>query len=149
MNEVTSDITGMIRRAGRAFRQRLELDCDAAQVLMSPFIDSMASSEEIDRLQSHLSICEPCRRQLQSFLSIRNLLADVERPAVPEDLVLEARVRLSQERNKNYVAQLKNRLSNSLKPLAIPAICGVSLTMLCFAVLLTIFSNATTVIRHR
>ena len=55
---------------------------------------------------------------------------------VGQDLVLEARVKLSHERNKNVLVRLENRLSIILKPIALPALFGVSLTMLFFGVLL-------------
>lgn len=116
---------------------------------MSPFIDSMATPIEAEQLQLHVSICQPCRRQLQSYISLRGLLARVERPAPPEDLVLESRVKLSQVRNKNYFEQLETRLSNILKPVAIPAIFGVSLTMLFFGILLGSVASKTVLAQDR
>ena len=136
MSKGTSNITGFLNRAGAALRRDSELDCDGAQELMSPFIDSMSTPQETERLQLHVSSCEPCRRQLQSFISIRGLLARIERPDPPEDLVLETRVKLSHARNKGLLVKLEIRWNNVLKPIAIPAIFGVSLTMLFFGVLL-------------
>jgi hypothetical protein len=118
--------------------------CARVQKLMSPFIDSMATSAEAERVEAHVSDCEPCRRQLQSLISMRSLLMRMEKPAVPPDLILESRVRLSHERNRNILARLETRFSNILKPLAIPAIFGVSLTTLFFGILLgSLASNAT------
>jgi hypothetical protein len=123
-------------------------DCKSAQELMSPFIDSMATPEEVEKLQLHLSTCEPCRRQLQSFISIRSLLTRTERREIPSDLVLQTRVRLSQERHTNYAERLENRISDLVRPIAIPAIAGVSLTMLFFGVLLGAMISNTTVMAH-
>jgi len=126
------------------------LNCKSAQALMSPFIDSMASPDEVARLELHLNSCEPCHRQLQSYISIRNFIARAPQAVPPIDLVLETRVKLSQERHRNYLARLENRLSNILKPIAIPAIAGVSLTMLFFGVLLgAMISNTTVMARDR
>ncbi|HYR85331.1 MAG TPA: zf-HC2 domain-containing protein [Terriglobia bacterium] len=111
-------------------------ECSAAQKLMSPFIDSMVSPEEAERMEFHVSNCMPCQRQLQSLISMRSLLARIDSPELPEDLVLETRVKLSHERNKNVLVRLENRLGIILKPIAIPALFGVSLTMLFFGVLL-------------
>jgi hypothetical protein len=59
-------------------------------------------------------------------------------------LTLASRVRLSQERHKNLLVKLETRFNNILKPLAIPVIFGISLTTLCFGVLLAaLASNAT------
>jgi hypothetical protein len=103
---------------------------------MSPFIDSMVTAEEAERLESHVAVCGACRRQLQSYISIRSLVARVEAPPVPEDMVLETRVRLSRARNDNFLVRFENRLNNVLKPLVVPVLLGTSLTMLLFGVLL-------------
>src|SRR5438876_969835 len=96
-----------------------QVDCKTAQALMSPFIDSMASPDEIQKLEVHVIACAPCQRQLQSYISVRNFLARVEQPGLPADLALETRVRLSQDRHRNYLERFENRVSNALKPLAL------------------------------
>jgi hypothetical protein len=118
--------------------------CDKVQNLMSPFIDSMVTAVESETVHAHVSACEPCRRQLQSLISMRSLLTRMDKPVVPEDLILESRVRLSHERNKNLRVMLETRFNNILRPLAIPAIFGVSLTTLFFGILFgSLASNAT------
>src|SRR5205085_8068088 len=69
----------------RFFAMR-SMDCSSAQKLMSPFIDSMVTRLEAEELELHVGICQPCRRQLQSYKSMRSLLAGVDEPAVPEDM---------------------------------------------------------------
>jgi len=120
------------------------MECTSIQKLMSPFIDSMVSSREADLVESHVEACEPCSRQLQSFISMRNLVARIEVPALPEDMILETRVRLSQARNSNFLVRLENRLNYVLKPLVVPIVLGTSLTMLLFGFLLGSFSSTTT-----
>jgi hypothetical protein len=122
------------------------LDCSSAQKLMSPFIDSMVTAAETEHLELHIAVCQPCRRQLQSYKSMRSLLACVEKPVVPDDMVLDTRVRLSQERNKNVFVRLENRLRYVLKPIVVPALFGVSLTMLFFGILLGSFASDSTVL---
>ena len=87
-------------------------DCETIQALMSPFIDSMATPDEVELLESHLVACEPCGRQLQSFVSMRNLLARIEQPAIPADFVLDTRSKLSQARNRNYLGDLEQRMAD-------------------------------------
>ena len=122
------------------------VECKPVQKLMSPFIDSMVSPSEAEFLEGHVSHCEPCRRQLQSFISMRNLIAQIEVPQLPEDMVLETRVRLSRARNHNFFLRLENRLSNFLKPIVVPVLLGTSLTMLLFGVLLGSFASTSTVL---
>ena len=97
------------------------LECSFIQKLMSPFIDSMVTSQEAECLQTHISGCEPCQRQLQSYISMRSLVARIETPPLPEDMILETRVRLSHARNNNFLVRLENRLSYVLRPMVVPA----------------------------
>jgi len=106
----------------------------------------MATAAEAERLELHVALCGPCQRQLQSYKSMRSLLACIEKPPVPEDMVLETRVRLSQERNKNFLVRFENRLHYLLKPVVVPALFGVSLTMLFFGILLGSLASDSTVL---
>src|SRR5258708_7593604 len=96
------------------------VECNSIQKLMSPFIDSMVSGGEAERVETHVAHCEPCHRQLQSFISMRSLVARIEVPAPPEDMVLETRVLLSRARNKNFMLRWENRINYVLKPLVVP-----------------------------
>jgi hypothetical protein len=122
-----------------------QLDCSSAQKMMSPFIDSMVTAGEAECLELHVSACQPCQRQLQTFISMRSLLARVEKPAPPEDLVLETRVKLSHERNRNFFVRLENRLHYVLRPVVMPALLGVSLTIMFFGALLGSLASTPTV----
>jgi hypothetical protein len=117
-------------------RVQSNVSCEAALELMSPFIDSMVATEEANALRSHLSDCQSCRRQLQSFISLRTVMAGVEPRPVPEDLQLETRVRLSHARQHNHRDRWQARFDNILRPFAVPAVTGVVLTLVGFAVLL-------------
>jgi|GEM_PF-1552536 len=114
------------------------IQCSKAQKLMSPYIDSMAEPEESERLESHLETCEPCRRQLQSYISMRSMMASIEPVRPPADLVLDTRVQLSHARsirNGGRFDRLEALLINVLKPVAIPAVSGIAITVLSFGVL--------------
>ena len=127
-----------------------KFNCSSAKKLMSPFIDLMVTAGEAERLELHVSTCEPCQRQLQSYKSMRGLLARMEKPTVPEDMVLETRVRLSQERNRNFLVRFENRIGYLLKPVVFPALFGVSVTMLFFGILLgSLASNSTVMAQDR
>jgi hypothetical protein len=113
---------------------------------MSPFIDSMVTDDEAQRVQNHVTACPPCQRQLQSYISMRSLVARVESPAVPEDMVLETRVKLSHARNDNFLVRFENRLHIILKPLVVPVVLGTCCTMLLFGVLLGSLASQSTVL---
>jgi anti-sigma factor RsiW len=122
------------------------MECSVVQKLMSPFIDSMVSVSEAERVENHVAACGACRRQLQSFISMRSLIARIEAPKSPEDMVLETRVKLSHARNDNFRLRFENRLSNVFKPLVAPVLLGASLTMLLFGVLFGSLASASTVL---
>jgi hypothetical protein len=111
------------------------IGCDAAMELMSPFIDSMVTAEEAECLRSHVSECAPCSRQLQTFISLRNLVAGIEPVPVPEDLQLDTRLRLSRERRPHDRDRWQARVDNILKPLAVPAVMGVALSLMGIVIL--------------
>jgi putative zinc finger protein len=127
-------------------RMLSNISCEAALELMSPFIDSMVGVEEAESLRSHLAECTSCRRQLQSFVSLRNLFAGVEPVPVPEDLQLETRVRLSHERLYDIRDRWQARFDNILKPFAMPAVMGIILTLLGFGILFGGLTSPRTVI---
>ena len=109
----------------KAVRRSEGIGCAEAENLMSPFIDSMASGDEVPRLEAHVSVCAPCQRQLQSYISVKNLLLSADESEVPVDLALRTRVRLSRDRNTNYLLRLETKFSNVVGPIALPAIAGV------------------------
>jgi uncharacterized protein (DUF4415 family) len=113
---------------------------------MSPFIDSMVGVDEADSLRSHLSDCKSCRRHLQSFISLRTVVASAEPSKVPVDLQLETRIRLSHARLRNHRDRWQTRFDNILRPFAVPAVMGVVLTLLAFGVLLASLTEPHTVV---
>jgi hypothetical protein len=122
------------------------VECSVINKLMSPFIDSMVTTQEAERVESHVSRCEPCRRQLQSYISMRSLVARIETPDLPEDMVLETRVRLSHVRNDNSLVRFENRLNYILRPMIVPVLLGVSVTMLLFGIMLGSLASKSTVL---
>jgi anti-sigma factor RsiW len=111
------------------------IKCSKAIELMSSYIDCMAEPEESRILESHLDTCEPCQRQLHSYISLRSMMASVEPVRPPEDLVMDTRVRLSHARSGGFFDRIEALMVNVLKPVVIPAVSGIALTVLSFSVL--------------
>ena len=112
-----------------------DIKCSKAIELMSSYIDCMAEPEESQVLESHLDTCEPCQRQLHSYISLRSMMASIEPVRPPEDLVMDTRVRLSHARSGGLFDRIEALLVNVLKPVVIPAVSGIALTVLSFGVL--------------
>jgi hypothetical protein len=111
------------------------IKCSKARKLMSSYIDCQAEPEESASLEIHLETCASCQRQLHSYVSLRSMMARIEPVRPPEDLVLDTRVRLSHARSGRLLDQIEARMVNFLKPLLIPAMSGIALTVLSFGVL--------------
>jgi predicted anti-sigma-YlaC factor YlaD len=111
------------------------IKCSKARKLMSSYIDCMAEPEESRNLEFHLESCEPCQRQLHSYISLRSMMASVEPVRPPEDLVMDTRVRLSHARSGGLFDRIEGVMVNVLKPMVIPAVSGIALTVLSFGML--------------
>ena len=111
------------------------IKCSKARKLMSSYIDCMAEPQESQSLELHLDTCEPCQRQLHSYISLRSMMASVEPVRPPEDLGLDTRVRLSHARSGGLFDRIEALVVNVLKPVVIPALSGIALTVLSFSVL--------------
>ena len=92
------------------------IKCSKAIELMSSYIDCMAEPEESRSLESHLDSCEPCQRQLHSYVSLRSMMASIEPVRPPEDLVMDTRVRLSHARSGSIFDRIESLVVNVLKP---------------------------------
>jgi hypothetical protein len=133
-----------LKRFHGVLRGPERFDCRQSEALMSEFIDSMTSDEDARRLSSHIDDCPPCRRQLQGYISLRNFVSGMATPEVPEDLVLETRIRLSHVRSNDPFGQLATRIGNAVRPVTVPAMAGVLATVACFGILLGSFGSSLT-----
>jgi len=98
----------------------------------SDYLDDLCAPEARKSIRYHLSFCEVCQDQLDQMLSIREELRALPRPQVPPELALRLRVQMSRQLNRNFLAPLRVRLENTLKPLLIPATGGVLSAVICF-----------------
>lgn len=117
----------------------VDIGCARTQGLMSAFIDSMTSPEETKSVESHVDRCEPCQRQLQGYISARNVLRSAEDTPTPGDLAFRIRLKLSRERTVGRIGMGERfRLwsSHAARAFAFPAVVGISMTLVCFAVVL-------------
>ena len=95
---------------------------------------------EMDR---HLEDCASCRRALDEFRALQQMMRKLDRQPSPPDLELRIRVAASIHGERMSLKQLVDKLGNLMNPLAVPAFSGVFLTCLTFIVLLsTLFSGA-------
>jgi len=115
------------------------MSCSRADALMSPFIDSMTGPGETKLFEEHIEDCQRCQRQLQGYVSLRNVLRSAEEPTTPSDLGFRIRLKLSRQRSAGrFAAGERFRLwaSHTARAFAFPAVVGISMTLVCFSVVL-------------
>jgi anti-sigma factor RsiW len=123
----------------RALRRRSlagSPECASVQGLLSAFMDSETSWQETAHVESHLEHCGACRQELDGLAAVRNFVASSEPPAAPEGLALQVRVLLSRTLNTDYAWRFKFLVTDFVKPFAIRAAVGASVTAVLFAVML-------------
>ncbi len=119
--------------------QNNAMGCSRAQALMSPFIDSMTGPQETKLFEGHVEGCQPCQRQLQGYVSLRNVLRSTGEPPAPTDLAFRIRLKLSRERSAGRFAlgeRFRLWASHAARAFAFPAVVGISMTLVCFSVVL-------------
>ncbi len=90
-------------------------ECETIQILASCAIDGELSSEERNRLRSHLSECETCKSRLLNFEVLQLLLDDVDLPQLdPVDERMPV-VSLSRQSVEQQFVMNKNRTGIATK----------------------------------
>lgn len=111
--------------------------CLQYQRKLSSYLDDGLPERQMRALREHLDFCEDCRKELERYRRLRQLLGRLEAVPVPQNVELAVRVRLSQEAQRNWWASLRVQFENLLRPLMLPAATGVVTAVFCFAVLLS------------
>jgi hypothetical protein len=117
-----------------------DIGCGRAQSMMSAFIDSMTGPEDTKLFDAHVDRCPPCQRQLQGYVSARNVLRSADETPPPSDLAFRIRLRLARARDTGSRITVSERVrlwtSHAARAFAFPAAVGISMTLVCFAIVL-------------
>ena len=119
------------------------MTCKMALRAIQSYLDDGLPGHETVEMDRHLVDCAPCRRALDEFQALQQMMRNLDRRPAPADLELRIRVAASIRGETEPLSQLVKRLGDLMNPLAVPAFSGVFLTCLTFIVLLsTLFSGA-------
>lgn len=119
------------------------MTCKTALRAIQSYLDDGLPGHETIEMDRHLAGCASCRRVLDEFRALQQVMRKLDRQPPPADLELRIRVAASIRGEKEPLRQLVKRLGDLTSPLAVPAFSGVFLTCLTFIVLLsTLFSGA-------
>jgi len=118
------------------------LKCPQARRLFSPYLDGAVTGNEMFALQLHLQQCSGCREHYESLRRSQQLLMNVGRPKVPQDLGLRLRVAISREAaqaRRPLFEGLMMRLENSLRTHMVPATAGFLSAFIIFGIAMVFF----------
>ena len=117
------------------------MTCWTIRKRLPGYLDGALATREHKPISEHLDFCADCRRELERYRKLSQLMGRVERVAPPADLAVRIRVAASLARTRKSVWRRAwdtagVLLENILEPVAVPATGGVMATMLVFALVL-------------
>jgi anti-sigma factor RsiW len=128
------------------------MSCESIQDLISPLLDRQLAGDERDGVVAHLDVCRVCRTHLESIQTQRKQLRAMSAAPMPAGLATRLRVAASYERERRlmraslslrlqrWYAGLKLFSDNLMRPLAVPFAGGVTSTVVCFGLLISMLS---------
>lgn len=116
------------------------MNCRQAERRLPGYLDGAISSRDHARLREHLSACDGCRVQLESYRRVSSHLAQVEAVAPPPDLAGQIRAQAAQVQPAwAGVRRMWSRallvFEDILEPLAVPATGGILTALVVFVLL--------------
>ncbi len=115
------------------------MKCAETRSLFSPYLDGAVTGAQMHAIEEHVRSCAACHDDYVSLRQTQQLLTRVGRRRVPEDLALRLRVAISREAarvRRPYFEGLLVRLENSLNAFMVPAMAGLTTTVVIFGLLM-------------
>lgn len=110
--------------------------CNEIRDQYSDYVDGLSTPDALRSIRYHLQHCAACEEELEKAQALGEHLRSLPRRAVPRDIDLKLRVRISQELNRNLLGRLLVRLDNRFRGLLIPATGGLVVAVFCFCLLM-------------
>jgi Putative zinc-finger len=113
------------------------MNCRQSERHLPGYLDGGISSREHANVREHLTTCQSCQVQLESYRRLSVRLADVNAAVPPPDLALRIRIRASQHltpavRLRKAWSTASLNFEHFLKPLAVPATGGILTALIVF-----------------
>jgi Putative zinc-finger len=113
------------------------MNCRQSERHLPGYLDGGISSREHANVREHLTTCQSCQVQLESYRRLSVRLANVNAAVPPPDLALRIRIRASQHltpavRLRKAWSTASLNFEHFLKPLAVPATGGILTALIVF-----------------
>lgn len=95
------------------------MNCRAARMQFSGYLDGAVSGRVMRLLAEHLSDCAECDREFEDMRTGQRMLRTLGTAKAPADLALRIRVAVSQEKSRNTawgLARLQSKWDNAIAP---------------------------------
>jgi hypothetical protein len=102
---------------------------------LSAYRDHSLAAAEFRSVWSHLYHCPDCREEVEAIENLGTALRELPAPALPQDLMVQLRMRLSQERARRERPSWLWRLRNQWGHMALPGTAGLLSAVLLFGLL--------------
>jgi hypothetical protein len=115
------------------------MKCAHAKSLFSSYLDGAVTGAQMHALGEHMRVCAPCNQEYVSLHQTQQLLSKVGRRKAPEDLALKLRLAISHEAaraRRPFLAGALVRLENSINAFMVPAMAGLTTTVVIFGLLM-------------
>ncbi|MDD2621153.1 MAG: zf-HC2 domain-containing protein [Syntrophomonadaceae bacterium] len=76
------------------------MKCEQIKNLLSSYIDGMVDKNEQEMVEAHIAVCMQCRKQVEEYRHIANLMQQMEPPSLPGNFTSELNRRIRDEHNK-------------------------------------------------
>jgi len=119
------------------------MTCSEARVLISPYLDGVAPSQQMRQLCDHMKDCGACARQYSMLRMTQNAVAGLGRKQLPPELGLRLRVMASQQaalHRRPAWAALWMRTQQVVESFMVPATAGAVTAVLMFGLLIGMFA---------
>jgi len=102
----------------------------------SDYLDGVCDPQALKSIRFHLSYCDPCRSELETWETMRADLRDLTRLQVPPEVALRMRVEVSRAVHRKVLDWLRVWLDNVLQPMLLPASGGVLAAVVFFCLIM-------------
>lgn len=109
------------------------IDCRAARIQFSAYIDGAVSGRVMQNISIHLNACAECSDEFAAMRETQRLLSALGPAKVPKDLALRIRVAVSQEHAQQSAwswARFESRWDNAIAPFLMQVSAGLASAIL-------------------
>jgi hypothetical protein len=119
------------------------MTCSEARLLITPYLDGVAPSQQMQQLCDHMKDCGSCAREYSMLRMTQSAVAGLGRRQLPPELGLRLRVMVSQQaamRRRSPWAAFRQRTQDCLQSFMVPATAGALSAIVMFGLLIGMFA---------